>query len=76
MPTDKDVIITSTVYIGQPLTLIQCNNFVSITGQLLALLDKRSLVCLTFTIHTLGLQITVFCYINGSDKLEYCIHSL
>ena len=30
--------------LGQPLAFIQCNDFVSIMGKLLALLDKRSLV--------------------------------
>ena len=50
------------VYIGQPLAFIQCNNFVSVTGQLLALLDERSLVWLTLTFYTL-------------QSLEHCIPS-
>ena len=53
MPTDDNFIITTTVYIGQSLTFIQFDDFVSVTDQLLVLLDKRSLICLISTFHTL-----------------------
>ena len=52
MPTDNKYIITTTVFIGQPLAFIQCNDFVSPMGQLLASLDERSLVCLISIFHT------------------------
>ena len=45
MPTDDNNVVTTMVYIEQPLVFIQCNNFVSIISQLLALLNERSLVC-------------------------------
>ena len=53
MPTKNSDIITTMVYVGQPFTFIQNNSFVSIAGQLLALLDERSLVCFHFSFHTL-----------------------
>ena len=44
MPTNNNNVITKTIYIRQPLAFIQCNDFVFIMGQLLALLDMRSYV--------------------------------
>ena len=52
-PTDDNYIVTTTVCIGQSLIFIQCNNFVSIMGQLLASLDESLLVYLNLTFHTL-----------------------
>ena len=48
MLTDDNYIITTMVYVGQPLKFIQCDDFVSIMGKLLALLDESSLVCIHF----------------------------
>ena len=53
MPTDNNYIITTAVCIGQSFAFIQHHDFVSVAGQLLALLDKRLLVCLISTFHTL-----------------------
>ena len=76
MPTDDNYIITTTICIGRSFMFIQCNHFVSVTGQLLALLDKRSLVCLNFLSTLCGLQNTAFLQIYGSYKLECYTHSL
>ena len=62
MLTDNNYIITTIVCIGQSLAFIQCDNFVSIMGQLMALLNKRLLACLNLAFHTLW-------------SLEHCIHS-
>ena len=48
MSTNDNDIITAMVYVQQPHMFIQHDDFVSITGQLLALLDKKSLVCFHF----------------------------
>ena len=56
MLIDDNYILTTTVCIGQSLTFIQHDNFVPIMGQLLALLDERSLVCLNLTFHTIWSQ--------------------
>ena len=59
--TDNNKIISSTIWVGESLTFIQCNDFVS--------LNKRFLVCF-FSL--CGHHNTAFCQIYGSDKLE-CI---
>ena len=77
MLTDDNNVVTTWVYVGQPLAFIQRDDFVSIMSQLLALLDKRSLVWFHFLFSTFcGLQNTAFLQINGSDKLECYTHSL
>ena len=43
MLMDDNNIITTVVNVGQPLAFIQYDVFVSIMGQVLALLDERSL---------------------------------
>ena len=53
MLTDDNYIITTTVCIGQSLAFTKHDDFVFIMGQLLALLDKRLLVCLISSFHTL-----------------------
>ena len=45
MPTDDDKIITTTVCVGQSLAFTQHNDIISITDQLMVLLDKGLLVC-------------------------------
>ena len=62
MVMDNSYLITRNVCMGQSLTFIQCDDFVYIAGQLLALLDERLLVCLNFTFYTLW-------------SLEHCIPS-
>ena len=52
MPTDDNKIIATTVCVWQYFTFIQCNNFVSVTDQLVGLLNERLLIC-TFTFHAL-----------------------
>ena len=64
------------VCVGQSLTFTQCDDSVSIEGQLEVMLDKRSLVYSNSPSTLCGHQNTVFHQITGSDKLEYCICSL
>ena len=46
MPTDNNKTNTSTLWVGQFLVFIQCSYFISVAGQLAALLDEKTLVCL------------------------------
>ena len=52
MPTDDIEIVTLTVCVGQSLMFMQCDDFVSMMGQLVAMFDKRLLIC-TFIFHAL-----------------------
>ena len=52
MPTDDNKINSSTYYIGQSLAFIQHDVFISVTGLLMALLDKR-LLNWSVTFHSL-----------------------
>ena len=70
MLTDDNKMITSTFCVGYSLRFIQCNNFISIASQLVALLNERLLIC-TFPSMLCGLKNTVFCPINRSDKLDH-----
>ena len=76
MLSDNNGIITTTVCVVQPIVFPQHDDFVSIAGQLMALLNDRLLVCSNSTSMLCGHQKTVFQQINGSDKLEYYTHSL
>ena len=69
MPSDNNINLTTTYYGGQPLAFTQCDDFVSIMGLLVALLNKRSLKW-SFTFHALwSLEHSVMS-VSGSDKLD------
>ena len=76
MPTNNNGIITTTVCVGQSLIFTQSNDFISIMGQLAALLNERLLVCSNSPSMLCGHRNTAFHQINGSDELEYYTHSL
>ena len=45
MPSGNNIIITSTVFVGQTLAFIQCDDFISFTDQLVASLSESLWVC-------------------------------
>ena len=70
MPTDNKEIITSTDSVGQSFVFIQCGDFVSIVGLLVALLDDRLLIW-SVTFHALWSLAHCIQFVFGSDKLDY-----
>ena len=53
------------ICVGQSLAFIQCNDFISIVGQ------QRDHWSVLLSSMLCGLQNTLFCLINGADKLYY-----
>ena len=64
------------ICVGQSLAFTQCDDFVSVGGQLVASLDKRSLACSNSPSMLCGHWNNAFHQINGCDKLENYTHSL
>ena len=50
--TDDNGILTSIFVFGSPLCLLQCDDFISVMGQLVAVLDERSLVLIIYLPHS------------------------
>ena len=70
MLTDDNKIVTSTIWVGQSLAFMQCNNVISLAGQHAASHVERLLIYFNFPSTLCDHQNTMFHQINGSDKLE------
>ena len=75
MLTDDNKNITSTVCVGQFFAFSQSNDVVSVVDQLVALLDKKLLIC-TFTFHALWSLEHCVPSDQWSDKQHYYTNSL